>query len=173
MAAFMLASGHPELEIKLLYHCTLYRGYACAELLSCVRLYDPIDCSPPGSPVPGILQAGHWSGLPFPSPMHESEKWKGSCSVVSDSSRPYELQPTRLLHPWGFPGKSTGVGCHCLLHRSSYNALIPKHFKRTGRNLEAVDILLQFPISPLDGRLCRRRGEPATDFNFVNLESCW
>ena len=21
-----------------------------------------------------------------------------------------------LLHPWDFPGKSTGVGCHCLLH---------------------------------------------------------
>ena len=25
------------------------------------------------------------------------------------------LQPTRLLRPWDFPGKSTGVGCHCLL----------------------------------------------------------
>ena len=25
------------------------------------------------------------------------------------------LQPTGLLHPWDFPGKSTGVGCHCLL----------------------------------------------------------
>ena len=25
------------------------------------------------------------------------------------------MQPTRLLHPWDFPGKSTGVGCHCLL----------------------------------------------------------
>ena len=24
-------------------------------------------------------------------------------------------EPTRLLHPWDFPGKSTGVGCHCLL----------------------------------------------------------
>ena len=38
-----------------------------------------------------------------------------SCSVVSDSSRPHGLQPTRLLCPWDFPGKSTGVGCHCLL----------------------------------------------------------
>ena len=56
----------------------------------------------------------HWSGLPFPSPMHESEKWKWSRSVVSDSSRHHGLQPTRLLHPWDFPGKSTGVGCHCL-----------------------------------------------------------
>ena len=41
--------------------------------------------------------------------MHESEKWKWSRSVVSDSWRPHGLQPTRLLHPWDFPGKSTGV----------------------------------------------------------------
>ena len=26
---------------------------------------------------------------------------------MSDSSRPHELQPTRHLHPWDFPGKST------------------------------------------------------------------
>ena len=47
--------------------------------------------------------------------MRESGKWKWSCSVLSDSSCPYGLQPTRLLRPWDFPGKSTGVGCHCLL----------------------------------------------------------
>ena len=60
----------------------------------------------------GFSRQEHWSGLPFPSPMHESEKWKWSHSVVSDSLRPHGLQPTRLLHPWDFPGKSTGVGCH-------------------------------------------------------------
>ena len=38
-----------------------------------------------------------------------------SCSVVSDSLRPRGLSPTRLLCPWGSPGKSTGVGCHFLL----------------------------------------------------------
>ena len=32
------------------------------------------------------------------------------CSVVSDSLQPHGLQPTRLLRPCGFPGKSTGVG---------------------------------------------------------------
>ena len=37
-------------------------------------------------------------------------------SVVSDSQRPHGLQPSRLLHQWDFPGKTTGVGCHCLLH---------------------------------------------------------
>ena len=64
----------------------------------------------------GFSRQEHWSGLPFPSPMHESEKWKWSCSVLSDPQRPHGLQPSRLLHPWDFPGKSTGVGCHCLLH---------------------------------------------------------
>ena len=67
------------------------------------------------SPSLGFSRQEHWSGLPFPSPVHETEKWKWSCSVVSDSSRPHGLQPTRILHPWDFPGKSTGVGCHCLL----------------------------------------------------------
>ena len=63
----------------------------------------------------GFSRQEHWSGLPFPSPMHESEKWKWIRSVVSDSSRSHGLQPTRLLRPWDFPGKSTGGGCHCLL----------------------------------------------------------
>ena len=63
----------------------------------------------------GFSRQEHWSGWPFHSPMHESEKWKWSRSVVSDSQRPEALQPTRLLRPWDFPGKSTGVGCHCLL----------------------------------------------------------
>ena len=62
-------------------------------LQSCPTLCNPIDGSPPGSPVPGILQA-RTSGLPFPSPMHESEKWKWSRSAVSDSSWPHGLQPT-------------------------------------------------------------------------------
>ena len=63
----------------------------------------------------GFSRQEHWSGLPFPSPMHESEKWKWSCSVVSNPQRPHVLQPSRLLRPWDFPDKSTGVGCHCLL----------------------------------------------------------
>jgi len=63
----------------------------------------------------GFSRQEHWSGLLFPSPMHESKNWKWSCSVMSDSSWPHGLQPTRLLRPWDFPGKSTGMGCHSLL----------------------------------------------------------
>ena len=69
----------------------------------------------------GFSRQEHWSGLPFPSPRHKSEKWKWSRSVVSDSSQPHGLQPTRLLHPWDFPGKGTGVGCHRLLWISCHS----------------------------------------------------
>ena len=37
------------------------------------------------------------------------------CSAMPDSLRCHGLQPARLLCPWDFPGKSTGVGCHFLL----------------------------------------------------------
>ena len=47
---------------------------AAAKLLqSCPTLCDPIDGSPPGSPSLGFSRQEHWSGLPFPSPMQESE----------------------------------------------------------------------------------------------------
>ena len=40
------------------------------------------------------IHSKDWSGLPFPSPMHEREKWKWSRSVVSDSSDPMDyIQP--------------------------------------------------------------------------------
>ena len=29
--------------------------------------------------------------------------------------QPYGLQPARLLCPWDFPRKNTGVGCHAML----------------------------------------------------------
>ena len=37
----------------------------------------------------GFSRQEHWSGLPFPSPMCESEKWKWSRSVVLDSATPW------------------------------------------------------------------------------------
>ena len=89
---------------------------AAAKLLQlCLTLCDPISGSPPGSPVPGILQARtlEWLAISF------SNAWKWKVKEVAQLyptlSFPM-LHPTRLLHPWDFPGKSTGVGCHCLLH---------------------------------------------------------
>ena len=76
--------GAMENEMVGWYHqLNVHAAAAAKSLQSCLTLCDPIDGSPPGSPVPGILQAR--TLLPFPSPMRESEKWKWSRSVVSDS----------------------------------------------------------------------------------------
>ena len=61
----------------------------CAAAKSCLTLCNPIDGSPSGSPSLGFSRQEHWSGLPFPSPMHENEKWKWSRSVVSNSVTPW------------------------------------------------------------------------------------
>ena len=90
---------------------------AAKSLQSCPTLCDPREAAHQAPPSLGFSRQEHWSGLPFPSPTHKSEKWKWSHSVVSDSQRPHGLQPTRFLHPWDCPGKSTGMGCHCLLQR--------------------------------------------------------
>ena len=72
----------------------------------------------------GFSRQEHWSGLSFPSPVHESEKWKWMRSVMSVFMWPHRWQPTRLPHPWDFPGKSSGVGCHCLLQILPYVTVI-------------------------------------------------
>ena len=105
----------------------------CKSLQSCLTLCDPIDGSHQAPPSLGFSMQEHWKRLPFPSPMHESEKWKWSRSVVSDPSRPYGLQPTRLLLPWDFPGKSTGVECHCLLQQWTWTCANSRRWCGTAR----------------------------------------
>ena len=53
---------------------TEHAAAAAKSLQSCLTLCDPRDSSPPGSASLGFSRQEHWSGLPFPSPMHESEK---------------------------------------------------------------------------------------------------
>ena len=64
----------PGLEILSITLLACAAAAAAKSLQSCLTLCDPVDGSPPGSPVPGILQARTLEWLPFPSPMHESEK---------------------------------------------------------------------------------------------------
>ena len=82
-----------------------------------VRLCDPIDSSPSGSPVPGILQARtlEWVAISFSNAGERKVKVK-SLSRVRLLATPW-TSASRLLHPWYFPDKSTGVGCHCLLRK--------------------------------------------------------
>ena len=101
-------------------HITAAAAAAAKSLQSCLTLCDPIDGSPPDSLVPGILQARtlKWVAISF------SNAWNWKVKVKSLSRvrlfRPHGLQPIRLLRPWDFPSKSTGVGCHCLLHTHNF-----------------------------------------------------
>ena len=60
------------LHISYRLHCVyIYMAAAAAaakSLQSCLTLCDPIDSSPPASPIPGILQAGtlDWVAISFP-----------------------------------------------------------------------------------------------------------
>ena len=103
-----LGLTHPQ------YWCYAMLCYA-KSLQSCLTLCDPIDGSPPGSPIPGILQARilEWVAISF------SNAWKWKVKVKSLShvrffATPWTA-PTRLLRPWDSPGKNIGVGCHFLL----------------------------------------------------------
>ena len=76
----------------------------------CLTLCNPIDGSHQAPPSLRFSRQEHWSGLPFPYPMHESEKWKWSRSVVSDSQRPHG-SPIHGI----FQARVLEWGCHCLL----------------------------------------------------------
>ena len=103
---------------------------AAKSLQSCLTLCDPINGSPQGSPIPGILQArtlewGHFL-LHCMKVKSESEVDQ-SCLTLS-----HPMQPTRLLRPCDFPGKSTGVGWHFLLQVNLPNAGIELVFLMLG-----------------------------------------
>ena len=101
----------------------IYTAAAAAKSLqSCPTLCNPIDGSPPGSPVPGILQATlEWVAISF------SNAWKWKVKVKSLSRVRLLATPWTAAHqalpPWDFPGKSTGVGCHCLLRGTLFSVL--------------------------------------------------
>ena len=95
---------------------SLFAAAAAAKLLqSCPTLCDPIDGSPPGPSVHGIFQARvlEWVVISF------SNVWKWKVKVRSFSRVWLFVTPWTAAYQapslWDFPGKSTGVGCHCLL----------------------------------------------------------
>ena len=70
------------------------------------------------------------------------------CSFVSNSLQPHRLQPTRLLGPWEFPGKNTGVDCHFLLWGilltqaiDPVSPALAGGFFTTGATLEGGDLI--------------------------------
>ena len=88
---------------------------AAKSLQSYPTLCDPTDGSPPGSAIPGILQARtlEWVAISFSN----AWKWEVKVKLLSHVwllatpwTAAYQAPPSM-----DFPGKRTGVGCHCLL----------------------------------------------------------
>jgi len=91
---------------------------AAKSLQSCPNLCDPMDGSPPGSPVPGILQARtlEWVAISFSNAWRWKEKVK-SLSCVWLLATPWTAAYQAPLS-MGFSRQESGVGCHCLFPRS-------------------------------------------------------
>ena len=86
----MKVSVHGLSSVRTLGNYSAAAAAAAKSLQSCPTLCDPIDSSPPGSPVPGILQARtlEWVAMSF------SNAWKWKVKVKS-------LSLVRLLAtPW-------------------------------------------------------------------------
>ena len=74
-------------DTTFLNTCHIVRSLPCEakSLQLCPTLCNTIDSSLLGSSVPGFSRQEYWSGLPFPSPMHESEsEITQSCPTLSD-----------------------------------------------------------------------------------------
>ena len=78
------------------------------------------------------------------------------CSVMSESFRPSGLSPSRLLCPWTFPDKNTGVGCHFILQRilptkglNPHLLCLPhcRHIFHCSATGEVLDRILHFFLS--------------------------
>ena len=87
-----LASWYPHSTLPWNDPChgnqpyTVFSPHVRPKLLPwCLTLWDPMDCSPPGCSVLGILQASYWSGLPCPPPGESSwpRDWTTLCCVPS------------------------------------------------------------------------------------------
>ena len=64
--------GLQSMELQRVGHVAA--AAAAKSLQSCPTLCDPIEAAHQAPPSLGFSRQEHWSGLPFPSPMHESEK---------------------------------------------------------------------------------------------------
>ena len=110
---------------------------AAKSLQSCLTLCNPIDGSSPGSPTPGILHARIRSGLPFLSPMRESEVAQ-SCPTLSDpmdcgppGSSIHGIFQARVLE-WG----ATAFSKNGILRHHKNKDFSEVQIEKTGRRME-------------------------------------
>ena len=176
-------------------------SHAAKLLQSCPTLCDPIDCSPPGSPVPGILQARtlEWVAISFSN----AWKWKVKEKSLSRGqllatqwTAAYQAPPpmgfsrreywsglplpshdwTEIMH---FYEKDYTVKCHSLYITSSVSACLVAQLCPTLWNpldcspqSSSVPGILQARILEWVSMPCSRGSSGARDRNCVFCVSC-
>ena len=113
-----------------------------------VRLRATWDGLLPGSSVPGILQARtlEWVAISFSNAWKWKVKVKSLSRVrllVTSRTAAYQAPPSM-----GSPGKSTGVGCHCLLRRHLIH-IIKLPSRKLIQQISAVYDTVHFVITSL------------------------
>ena len=119
LAIFSFIANNTKHSVLTIYqNCSLYNMhidvfYTWAHLIftaiiwggcyHCSSFTDEKICAQTGQSTSQLVSGRKW------------KKVKWSRSAMSHSLWPHRLQPTRLLCPWDFPGKNTGVGSHFLL----------------------------------------------------------
>ena len=109
-------------------------------LQSCLTLCDPIEGSPPGSPVPGILQARtlEWVAISFSNAW--KWKWKWSRSVLTPWTAAHQAPPST-----GFPRRECWSGVPLGLSTTSLlcNKTFPESVICSPRHLWEAAVLSQ------------------------------
>ena len=119
-----LSKSFKQNRTKSWYHSLLFfttslhfaAAAAAKSLQSCPTLHDLIDGSPPGSSIPGILQARtlEWVAISF------SNAWEWNVKVTSLSCAQLLVTPWTAAHQaplsMGFSRQEHWSGVHCLLH---------------------------------------------------------
>ena len=100
----------------------------------------------------GFSRQEHWSGLPFPSPVHESEKWKWKGKVKSLSRARLFTTPWTVAYqappPMGFSRQEYWSGVPlpslliCIITTNTYNP--------SWANYSVTSSLIGFPCLPRD-----------------------
>ena len=133
------------------------KGVMCVHAQSCLTLWfsrQEYQSGLPFLPLQGIfttqgsnLQLLHWQV--YSLPLSHRKPWKSVtqfgwifkesahvCSVGSESLQPHGLYSTRLLYPWNFPSKNTGMGCHFLL----WGIFQPRDWTRVSRQVDSLPL---------------------------------
>ena len=104
-------------------------------------------------------ESSAWPGIGITFQLESESEVAQSCPTLCDP-----MKPTKLLRPWDFPGKSTGVGCHFLLQGLFLTQGSNPGFPHCGQMLYPRDLNLHFS----DGAVENLEGELTQGIQLIN-----